>query len=549
VNASKGVNCSYRGTCLKFAVACLVTVFFSDTGYAATNLLVGALRQDVVLEFSSTDDIIFTENTFAGISNPETMVLDPSGNLFVFNGKGNEIKKITPLGVKTTLATDLDVDGMAVDAFGNLFVSRKSENTNASDGVILKFTPDGRSSVFVSNISHPKGLAFDSLGNLYLAYPDRDSILKFTPDGRRTTFASGIAHPNRLAFDAFEFLWVTDPLAGALYAISPSGVVFLVDSSDLDPELTGLNDLAFDGAGNLFLTAGESVVEIGSTITTPFTVAAVPGGAGGIAIEPPTTTNLSTRVSVQGTALIADLNGDGHPDFVVRNPATRQTAIWHLNNNVLISGVLGPTLPAGWGLRGAADFNSDSHPDYGLFNSATRQTAIWDLSGPMFTGGALGPSPPSGWALVATADFNADGKPDYVLYNAATRQTAIWYLNNNVFVSGVFGPTLPAGWGLSGVADFNGDGHPDYALFNSTTRQTAIWYLSGSTFISGALGPTPPSGWALVATADVNGDGKPDYLLYNAATRQTAIWYLNDNAFVSGVFGPTLPAGWSLVGP
>src|SRR4029077_11318402 len=62
-----------------------------------------------------------------------------------------------------------------------------------------------------------------------------------------------------------------------------------------------------------------------------------------------------------GTAIIADFNGDGKPDYVLYNAATRQTAIWHLNNNVLISGVLGPTLPAGWGLRGAADFNSDSH--------------------------------------------------------------------------------------------------------------------------------------------------------------------------------------------
>ena len=164
MNVSKGVNCSYASMYLKFAVACLATVFLSAT----TNLFVGALRQDVVLEFSSRDDIIFTENTFAGISNPETMVFDPSGNLFVGNGKANSIKKITPSGVKTTFATDLDVDGVAVDAFGNLFVSRKSENSNASDGVILKFTPDGRSSVVVSNISHPKGLA--SGGQLFAEF-------------------------------------------------------------------------------------------------------------------------------------------------------------------------------------------------------------------------------------------------------------------------------------------------------------------------------------------------------------------------------------------
>src|SRR6185437_8162806 len=36
------------------------------------------------------------------------------------------------------------------------------------------------------------------------------------------------------------------------------------------------------------------------------------------------------------TAVVADFNGDGHPDYVLRNPSTRQTAIWYLNNNVFI---------------------------------------------------------------------------------------------------------------------------------------------------------------------------------------------------------------------
>src|SRR5207248_2054689 len=311
---------------------------------------------------------------------------------------------------------------------------------------------DGRSSVFVSNISHPKGLAFDSLGNLYLAYPHRDSILKFTPNGKQTTFASGLGHPFRLAFDLFGNLFATDPAANSIFEISPSGVVitFFVSTSTT----AGVKDLAFDSNGNLFVTFGDSVVEFvsveGVLDPVPITIASVPGGAGGIAIEPPTTTNLSTRVSVQGTAIIADFNGDGNRDVEVSNPATRQTAIWYLNNNVLIGGVPGPTLPAGWGLSGVADFNGDGHPDYALFNSATRQTAIWYLSGSTFISGALGPTVPSGWALVGAADFNGNGKPDYLLYNAGTRQTAIWYLSNNMFVSAAFGPTLPAGWSLVG---------------------------------------------------------------------------------------------------
>jgi len=49
----------------------------------------------------------------------------------------------------------------------------------------------------------------------------------------------------------------------------------------------------------------------------------------------------------------ADFNGDGHPDYVLYNAATRQTAIWYLNNNAFVSGAYGPTLPAGWSLVAA----------------------------------------------------------------------------------------------------------------------------------------------------------------------------------------------------
>jgi hypothetical protein len=248
-------------------------------------------------------------------------------------------------------------------------------------------------------------------------------------------------------------------------------------------------------------------------------------------------------------AAVADFNGDGSPDIVVRNARTHQTGIWYLNNNVYIGGGFGPTLPNNWELRGAADFNDDSHADYALSYSSLNYTAIAYMSGPTLIGAAWGPTVPSGWELVGTADFNGDGKPDYVLFNASIRQTAIWYLDNNVLTGGDFGPTLPNGWNLIGVADFNHDGHPDYVLFHPNTALTAIWYLSGPTLVGAAWGPTVSSGWILVATADFNRDGSPDYALYNAGTRQTAIWYLNNNVYVSSANGPTLPAGWSLIAP
>ncbi|PYL90045.1 MAG: hypothetical protein DMF16_05635 [Verrucomicrobia bacterium] len=206
--------------------------------------------------------------------------------------------------------------------------------------MILKFTPDGKSSVFVSNISHPKGLAFDSLGNLYLAYPDHNSILKFTPDGSRTTFASGIGHPYRLAFDASGNLFVTDPTANSIFEISPSGVVSTLATNTSTTE--HVNDLAFDSNGNLFVTFGSSVVEflsdVGGLESVPITVASVPGGAGGIAIaiEPPGTTNLSTRVSVQA--------GDGVAiaGFIISGSSPKQVLIKGLGASLSNFGISNP---------------------------------------------------------------------------------------------------------------------------------------------------------------------------------------------------------------
>jgi hypothetical protein len=69
------------------------------------------------------------------------------------------------------------------------------------------------------------------------------------------------------------------------------------------------------------------------------------------------------QATVVAGAAVADFNNDGHPDYVLHSPSTRQTAIWYLNNNVFISGALGPSIMAGWLLDGVADFNRDTHPD------------------------------------------------------------------------------------------------------------------------------------------------------------------------------------------
>jgi Alpha-galactosidase, CBM13 domain/FG-GAP-like repeat len=198
----------------------------------------------------------------------------------------------------------------------------------------------------------------------------------------------------------------------------------------------------------------------------------------------------------------ADFNRDGRPDYALFNPSTRQTAIWYLSGVkgvTFIGSAWGPPLPAGWALVATGDFNNDGKPDYVIFNASTRQTAIWYLNNNVVMGGAFGPAIPVPWILVGVADFNGDGKSDYLLFNPSTHNSVIWYLSGTTRIGSAFGPTIVAGYNLSGTDDFNRDGKPDYLLFNPSTRQTAIWYLNNNARIGTAAGPTLAIGFTLAA--------------------------------------------------
>jgi len=164
---------------------------------------------------------------------------------------------------------------------------------------------------------------------------------------------------------------------------------------------------------------------------------------------------------------VADFDSDGRPDYLLFNPTTGQTAIWYLSGTSFVSGAYGPSLPDGsdWDLVAVGDFNADGKPDYVLYSPAYGQTAIWYLNNNVLVGGVFGPTLPVNWRVVGVADFNGNNKPDYLLFNASTRQTAIWYLSGPTLVAGAFGPAIANGYTLIGAADFNADGKPDYVLY------------------------------------------------------------------------------------
>src|ERR1043166_139171 len=86
----------------------------------------------------------------------------------------------------------------------------------ATDNTSIRvYPPDGSASIFASGLLRPRGLAFDSFGNLFVATLDtatrfdgRGQILKFAPNGTVTVFAVGLDFPEGLAFDGAGNLYV-----------------------------------------------------------------------------------------------------------------------------------------------------------------------------------------------------------------------------------------------------------------------------------------------------------------------------------------------------
>lgn len=134
--------------------------------------------------------------TAATFNSPDGVALDAAGNLYVAEYTGQRIRKITSAGVVSTVA-------------GN-------GNSGTADGL-------GTSATFY----HPNGIAADAFGNLYVADCDNHRIRKISPAGVVTTLAgNGTA----------GFLDGTSTQAKLFYpcyvTVDPMGRLFIADQDN-----------------------------------------------------------------------------------------------------------------------------------------------------------------------------------------------------------------------------------------------------------------------------------------------------------------------------
>jgi hypothetical protein len=228
---------------------------------------------------------------------PQNLAVDRAGNIYVADGNGDAIRKVTPAGVVTTIAGSplnagaadgtggaasfRDPTGINVDGLGNVYVADFGNNTirKIAPGAIVTTiagspgvtgSADGTGSA--ASFNGPAGVGVDSSGNVYVADSTNDTIRMVNPAGFVTTIAGQAGDA-----DSIDGLATNSRLdTPGDVSIDNSGVVYVADSGNstirrIIPGLDEAPTFVAQPASQTVNVGGAAVLSFGLSGTAPFT--------------------------------------------------------------------------------------------------------------------------------------------------------------------------------------------------------------------------------------------------------------------------------------
>jgi sugar lactone lactonase YvrE len=238
--------------------------------------------------------------TAAELHHPTNAIFDAYGNMYISDSGNNRVRKVNTAGVITTIAgtgtagyngdefqatlAELsEPHGIALDAFGNLYIAdllnNKIRKVNTA-GIISTFAGNGTQSysgdggpATAAELNTPENVIVDTLGNLYIADGVNARIRKvntagiistiagiggawgYSGDGGQAT-AAQLSNPDGLAFDAFGNLYIADQNNNRIRKVNTAGIIITIAGNGFDANDTTPPDGGFSGDGGA-ATAAE----------------------------------------------------------------------------------------------------------------------------------------------------------------------------------------------------------------------------------------------------------------------------------------------------
>jgi len=173
-----------------------------------------------------------------------------STGLIQVNNLGG-ISNTAPLRVAHQLSDGLHpVTSPAVSRSGMIYATISGQRGKQTPVSIVRISPDGRGTPFVTGILNATGLAFNPDGDLFVTSRAEGNVYRIDEVGESTLYAEGMGVATGAAFDAQGNLFVGDR-SGTIFKINPDRQIFV--HATLEPSPAAYH-LAVNAAGTLFVT-------------------------------------------------------------------------------------------------------------------------------------------------------------------------------------------------------------------------------------------------------------------------------------------------------
>jgi sugar lactone lactonase YvrE len=173
-----------------------------------------------------------------------------TGMVEVRSPKG--VSNTVPLRIARQLSDGLHpVTSPAVSRSGMIYATISGQRGKQTPVSVVRVSPGGRGTPYVSNILNATGLAISPDDDLFVTSRAEGNVYRIDSAGEFTVYAEGMGVATGAAFDAEGNLFVGDR-SGTIFKINPERKIFV--HATLEPSPAAYH-LAINAAGTVFVTA------------------------------------------------------------------------------------------------------------------------------------------------------------------------------------------------------------------------------------------------------------------------------------------------------